>query len=62
MESKYILAGLGFFYLIVAVLKPPMFWNSRRTMRSRKMFGDGITQIINIAISILLIILAFTLG
>ena len=46
---------IGAFIMIMTFLKPPLYWDSKRTMRLRRLFGDAIANIIYILIAVVLI-------
>lgn len=50
-----LIIAIGVLVMAMTFIKPPIYWNSRRTMRMRKLFGDVIANIIYILISIMLI-------
>ena len=53
-----ILLIIGIMTLILSILKPNFYWNSRKAMRSRRLFGDAITQLMYIGIGVALIIVS----
>lgn len=56
-----LLISIGAFIMIMTFLKPPLYWESKRTMRLRKLFGDAIANIIYILLSIALIFYGVTM-
>lgn len=53
----YVFILLGIIGLILNTVKPSFYWNSRRVMRVRRMFGDGASTVVNYLTSLLVIIL-----
>lgn len=61
MLSGIFLIAIGLFIMAMTLIKPPLYWESRRTMRMRKMFGDALANIIYILIAIMLVFYGLTL-
>lgn len=55
MKPGILLIVVGFFIMAMTFIKPALYWESRRTMRLRRMFGDAIANIIYILIAIVLV-------
>lgn len=59
--SGIILIVLGIYIFIMNIFKLPFYWGSRKALRLRRLFGDGIASIIYYVSAIGLIILGVTL-
>jgi len=56
-----LLIVIGAFIMVMTFIKPPLYWDSKRTMRLRRLFGDAIANIIYILIAVVLIFYGVTL-
>ncbi len=56
-----VLIGLGIYIFGMNVFKLPFFWGSRKALRMRRLFGDGIASIIYFVSAIVLIAIGVTL-
>jgi hypothetical protein len=55
MISGIFLIAVGLFIMVMTMMKPPLYWESTRTLKLRKRFGDAIANIIYILLAIMLV-------
>jgi hypothetical protein len=54
--TEIILYLLALYPIMVGIFTPDVFWNTTRTRRTRKLFGDKLTQVIYIFAGIAIIV------
>jgi uncharacterized membrane protein YedE/YeeE len=59
--GKSIMIGAGVIILILSIVRPAFFWNTRKALRMRRLIGDSAAMLLYIAISIFIIYIGITI-
>lgn len=48
---------VGLLTLILTIIKPNFYWNSRKAVRARRIFGDTVASIIYLVLGVIIIVI-----